>query len=353
MKRLQSRRPSQLAYRRLIDRRRMIGRRTCRAGFTVVEVLVVLTLLGILVALILPALQYSRATARRVECTNRLRQIGVALASFEAQRREIPPARSSPSGLAWTTFLLPWLDQTSVFQQIDFTATERQDDEYNSLSLHRIPQFLCPDSALERGTNFLGNVGTSYLDVPPQHVRGKRIENGFFALGVVSGESSHRRLRLSDMTDGLSTTVAVSESRQAGPPTPQNARVGSSRGLAFRLLSPGETAADYAAFVDACDSLTGPQRVSRTIGAAWHDGEIFDSLYTHHLPPNRNNCMFALAGTGMIAARSVATASSQHGSGAHVLLADSSTRFMSQDIAYDIWRSLGTRGGREVLNDEF
>src|SRR5438093_11480595 len=114
-----------------------------RTAFTLVELLVVIAIVGVLVSLLLPAVQQARESARRMSCGNRLKQIGLALHNYEAAHKLFPPAyitanpaasgsafgvsygdeyRNGPSGFAWGTLLLPFLEQQGLFSQFDFSA---------------------------------------------------------------------------------------------------------------------------------------------------------------------------------------------------------------------------------------
>ncbi|HMC09721.1 MAG TPA: DUF1559 domain-containing protein, partial [Pirellulaceae bacterium] len=118
-------------------------RRTARAAFTLVELLVVIAIIGVLVSLLLPAVQQARESARRMSCSNRLKQIGLALHNYETVHKVFPPAyitanpaatgsafgvsfgdeyRNGPSGFAWGTLLLPFLEQQGLYGQFDFNV---------------------------------------------------------------------------------------------------------------------------------------------------------------------------------------------------------------------------------------
>src|SRR5947208_6090934 len=118
-------------------------RRRLTDGFTLVELLVVIAIIGVLVSLLLPAVQQARESARRMSCSNRLKQIGLSLHNYESAHKVFPPAyitanpaasgsafgvsygdeyRNGPSGFAWGTLLLPFLEQQGLFSQFDFSA---------------------------------------------------------------------------------------------------------------------------------------------------------------------------------------------------------------------------------------
>jgi prepilin-type N-terminal cleavage/methylation domain-containing protein len=121
-------------------------------GFTLVELLVVVALIGVLVALLLPAIQSSRAAARRTTCANNLRQIGIALTAYHTARKQYPvgcvewrPAGGSERQLAWSAFLLPFLDEQATYDRLDLSQAFDSATNAQAAAV-LIPVFLCPSS---------------------------------------------------------------------------------------------------------------------------------------------------------------------------------------------------------------
>lgn len=203
-----------------------------RAAFTLVELLVVIAIIGILVGLLLPAVQQVREAARRTSCTNNLKQLSLALHNYEAAFKRMPPGylhRFDPAGsganvkgFGWGSMILPQLEQGGIFDELNFSFPAF--DEINRQPRERfIPTFLCPsdtysfnkfiirdDSSVpaERyaSASYAASWGPSTptvnLDTAPNQSRGVFYRN------------SNTRFR--DVLDGLSTTLAIGE-RTNGP----------------------------------------------------------------------------------------------------------------------------------------
>src|SRR5581483_9115312 len=96
--------------------------RTHRRAFTLVELLVVIAIIGVLVALLLPAVQVAREAARRMRCQNNLKQIGLACHNFHDVNGEMPKAFSPTTGLSWHVYILPYIEQQTLFNNFDTTT---------------------------------------------------------------------------------------------------------------------------------------------------------------------------------------------------------------------------------------
>lgn len=175
-------------------------------GFTLLELLVVISIVGVLTGLLLPAVQQARETARRLHCSNNLKNQVLALQSFHDAHRHLPPGNDAPSELdhSWCTYLLPYLEQDAIFQQIDLTLPWHAAP--NAPAARTVlPVFRCPSSLLEEPGD------TDYGGIAGSGAAGAGLAGA--ANGVLPGRlRSQSRLRFADISDGLSTTICIAES---------------------------------------------------------------------------------------------------------------------------------------------
>lgn len=206
------------------------GRR--RLGFTLVELLVVIAIMGVLVALLLPAVNAVRESARRTQCQNHIRQVAVGILNYESARRKLPSGSQTTAGLAWgfTAHLLPYMEEQARFATIDFDnescgdfirglqESGKLDPTSNPMAIFTCPSDFNSDIALLSGPNGpapnTADVGWVY---PGNYlgVAGRtESDNWCPALGIEEGEGvfyTNSRTRLRDVRDGASKTMMIGE----------------------------------------------------------------------------------------------------------------------------------------------
>jgi len=211
--------------------------RSNRTGFTLIELLVVIAIIGVLVALLLPAVQQAREAARRSQCRNNLKQVGLALANYEGSHRVYPPGYvsqrpanpasatwcqtnggSSGQFAPWTILILPYLEQQDVHKKMNFLVpfqdTSNQMAAPNDQWVKRMPAFQCPSDP-EAGRNppfscyFGVSGGGSTYDCTSTGCSAAG-ERSFYLSGILYAGSSTRP---SDIKDGLSNVFMVGETR--------------------------------------------------------------------------------------------------------------------------------------------
>jgi prepilin-type N-terminal cleavage/methylation domain-containing protein len=183
------------------------ARRRPRA-FTLVELLVVIAIIGILIGLLLPAVQYSRETARRAACRNNLKNVAMGLHSFHDAKRRLPAGCMGTRNLdhAWCSYILPYMEQTSIYRQIDFRRPWNDPDGNYAATRALIPLLHCPSSILQdpAKSDYAGITGSVIVGAP----RGVSMLSGV----LIHVEGSQQGVRFSDILDGLSNTIMVAES---------------------------------------------------------------------------------------------------------------------------------------------
>ncbi len=331
------------------------------AAFTLVELLVVISIIAGLVAILFPAVQAAREAARRMTCSNNLKQIGLALHNYHSAHRVLPfgcgPDRDHyVSSIGETTDrrysahsqILPYLEQENVYQLIDFrlapfhpyvNAANEIAEVYaaptelvvnGKAAVVSLPLFLCP-SDLDRlecpwgHNNYRSSNGSGWSG---------RAGNGMF------GQNS--RTRFGDVTDGLSNTAMFSE-RAKGTWNRQQ------YDLFADLYDLGGVWTEDD-FRQVCASLTWEEAMvyKQDIdgGQTWLEGNMNWTRYNHMLPPNRISCKRGITWDG-----SAMAASSRHPTGVNALLGDGAVRFVSETIDADTWRAVGTISGGEALSE--
>lgn len=328
-----------------------------RTGFSLVELLVVIAIIGVLVALLLPAIQAAREAARRMSCSNNLKQIGLASHSYLSAQRVFPPggllksvpgkngwqrsvdpifAREFSSDFTWATFLLPYMEQQSIYDMYDFTKLPVSHENARARS-QTVMEYICPDDRLQINEpqpgqdpdnpsgvdnwqyysrmrlNYGANYGnTGYMQVD---LGGVKFQGGFFTNG--------QAFRTKQIVDGLSKTVAFAEvlpvhgAKYVGPPGDGFMAEG---GQAFEAyLTPNSSAPDVVANVCTTERVMPvPCQVDSN-----------DAVQT-------------------IAARSA------HPGGVNAAMGDGSVRFVSDEVDVTVWRAVcSSRGGEFTETAEF
>lgn len=291
-----------------------------RRGVTVIELLVAMAVIGILVAIFVPAVQQTRSAARRIECANKLRQLGIALHDFESFQEQPPSGKTSyrrepeRGEMSWLSALLPHVEQTALWDQS--TAAYAISPYPYANPPHAplgkvVSAFMCPEDSRVSQPQSASSLGgayaglTSYIGISGINYRD---QDGVFVYGLP--------VRLADITDGTSNTFAIGER----PPS-------SDFNFGWWYTGAGQNGTGNADMLMGVEErITGTSRfagrgcpkVSRFEHGSVND--FCDTLHFWSLHP---------------------------GGGAHFTLADGSVRFMSYSTSRSVIRALATKSGGE------
>jgi prepilin-type N-terminal cleavage/methylation domain-containing protein/prepilin-type processing-associated H-X9-DG protein len=320
-------------------------------AFTLIELLVVIAIIGLLMALLLPAIQRVREAANRARCLNNLKQIGIALHNHHAQLDSFPPAMIIRPASSFTddwslqARLLPYVEQDNLHRRIDFSKPYSGPSHWQVTEVP-VAIYVCPsevrknqqhvESSGQRHyvVNYGANLGVWFVYDSPSGLSG-------------DGVFSHTYPRqISEILDGTSNTVGFAEVkawtpylRDTGNPNTLNVPPPADLSAAMSYVSGGSLRANG--------------------HTEWVDGRVHQTGVTFTLPPN-TQVLFSGQDVDVTSAReghaqtnptyAIITSRSYHPGGVNVLLMDGSTRQIRNAISISVWRALGTRAGGEMVN---
>ncbi|WP_417389023.1 DUF1559 domain-containing protein [Gimesia sp.] len=306
---------------------------TKKRGFTLIELLVVIAIIAILIALLLPAVQQAREAARRSQCKNNLKQIGLALHNYHDNFQTFPPGdvRRTYGGVdSWTTSMLGWiprilpfLDQSVIYNKINWEMESGVSAApNNSIRREKLTVVRCPSDSSRQPSSTYGP--TNYMAC-----RGTGASSTANIAGSIFAQNSNVRIR--DIEDGTTNTMMVSETYASAP---------------FCSDQPASGVCPASCRVaSGFPSYTGGAQQ----GYSWFYAQIYESHYFGTVyPPNDK---FPDCGAGSSTTAALLAARSKHVGGVHVLLADGSVRFGSENIDLSIWKDLGHPADGNVLGE--
>jgi prepilin-type N-terminal cleavage/methylation domain-containing protein/prepilin-type processing-associated H-X9-DG protein len=324
-------------------------------GFTLVELLVVIAIIGILVALLLPAIQAAREAARRSSCMNNLRQMGLAMLNYESTYKVFPPSDvvvpNSTTGLLTSSLelsvharLLPFVEEASLRSLVNFSANYKHASN-DTARMTRVAMFVCPSDGGENAlstptvgapTSYHANQGSGVVWSIPSNPTDPN-----FALWPPNGVLIRNGgVKAGDVIDGMSHTAAFAE-RLIGDGDNGTVTEASDT-FAPGSRHPGVDKAYQDCLAVDVNDLS--KQGFSDIGFPWIRSYHSTTIYYHNMPPNGRSCMYP---PGQI----MTTASSRHTGGVNLMMCDGSARFVSSEIGRVTWQAMGSRNGEEVIQE--
>jgi prepilin-type N-terminal cleavage/methylation domain-containing protein/prepilin-type processing-associated H-X9-DG protein len=354
-----------------------------RRGFTLIELLVVIAIIAVLIALLLPAVQAAREAARRSQCVNNLKQIGLGIHNYHSTNDRFPMGCGSANNVGWSQWsslamMLPYMEQQPLYSSCNFNFGVL-DGGFNGLSAvtnstaanSTVNGFLCPSDSnsligrsatsvggVQHSNNYYASLGTetdmaNWNSNPTGGVAVPLPSSGVFGLVTSYG--------LRDITDGSSNTIAFSEGVNGGvtPTLKPGNGVSNGGNSADRFTDANMNPTAVLAGLNQCSqawSLTNTTGIDTNKGYTWAVGHTGFSLFNTIVPPNSRQYAFSYCRTNCVGCQTdgstYVNAQSFHSGGVNTLLADGSVKFIKDSISLNIWWALGTRANGEVLSSD-
>jgi prepilin-type N-terminal cleavage/methylation domain-containing protein len=339
------------------------------SGFTLIELLVVIAIIAVLIALLLPAVQMAREAARRTQCRNNLKQLGIAMHTYHDTFEVLPWGHGPLNWNDWSAFafMLPYMEQAPIYNAINFerrlpcgaggpgecTGFASPGHVQNTTTHRQVLEVLNCPSDIDRLTNveghhnYAGNGGNN----PVMY-----LNSGFRPNGLFAAVPEAASIRLRDVFDGTAHTAAFSEKVKSSG-------AGNNNGFRDNLKPPASVslvAAPPAAQRSTPDSYyalcitRSPQNPTITLsdmasrqGRLWYTGHGFGGRYNHIMPPNTWSCNNG----GDNAAIGAYAASSRHPGSVGVCMADGAVRIVGEKVELRVWWAIGSRAAEEKISN--
>lgn len=349
-----------------------------RRGFTLIELLVVIAIIGVLIALLLPAIQAAREAARRSQCANNLKQMALAAANYHDRSGTFPPGSFIPDVgygammIEWVghlVYILPEIEGEQMYAGINFNITNRNGAQNTTIFGSVVTTYICPSDpreprwgSIQASTNYFGNSGWPVAHFGHGHetIDAGKHRGGIFTylrMRADAWDEWGKLVKERDVVDGLSQTAIYAESVRGRPDFNNNNQASAYHRASYFLSGVGwgtfpYQQAGWTQFYQACRDSAGPPDSAKTsnhAGWEWFLGHKYASMYDHFLTPNRRHC----GADGWHGGGSAIAASSYHEGGVNVAFGDGKVHFVTDSVDKETWEAMGTRQGNEAKVGEF
>ncbi|HWG47960.1 MAG TPA: DUF1559 domain-containing protein [Gemmataceae bacterium] len=344
-----------------------------RHAFTLIELLVVIAIIAVLIGLLLPAVQKVREAAARAQCTNNLKQLGLAMHNYEGTIGHLPPAFTGQGSAAYAGYppyffswsalavLNPYLEQTNIYNSMDLTQPMYVPPNYtispaNQFAVQQIIKlFLCPSDKMQPvsaaygepvlgPTNYAVCIGSGTTNGGPPY------GSPWNSDGMFRAKTGRQ---ITDITDGTSSTAMMSES-VLGDGQESTTSIPTDR----NLVQAGYAYTGFGTPLSDSACAGAPQwNYENRRGFSWASGEIRCASYNHYYTPNATiyDCVTndTTPGDGLYTAVGFRAARSRHSGGVNVLFGDGSVHFVSNGVSPGTWRALATHNSGDIPNNDY
>jgi prepilin-type N-terminal cleavage/methylation domain-containing protein/prepilin-type processing-associated H-X9-DG protein len=371
-----------------------------RRGFTLIELLVVIAIIGVLIALLLPAVQAAREAARRSQCENNLKQIGIACHAYLSSHQVFPSsgsywrcnlAEGAGGGFGPLAYLLPYMENTHVYDRINFNANGHPNGCSGTIlnstaGILPVRSFLCPSESVRHAGsageldwadgNYVANngwprrstgidgkrnvniaartvpEGNGFIGAHPSYIRPGLTESFWL---TITFQPFGWKVREGDFLDGLAQTAAFSE-RLINPGNAPGSGGGPVKDIRRNItyFDSATTAYTMQQMADLCWQAAQNRQFSsfsRAVGGSWTSpvAHLMGNTYQHLLTPNTTNCRHgSTVGEGYSGNDFAYTPSSDHPGGVNVLWGDGKVSFVTDAVDRVVWWGAGSRDGAET-----